>query len=61
MPPDPHLREPYVSDCRISHSPLVAERLLPDIFSAPLRCALDVLDELAMGAHFPFDDIPVSG
>lgn len=61
MPPDPPLRGPYGSDCRISHSPLVAERLLPDIFPAPLRCALDVHDELAMGARFPSDDISVSG
>ena len=61
MPPDLSLRGPYASDCRIFNSPLGAEHLLPDIFPAPLRCALDVLDELAMGARFPSVDVSVSG
>ncbi len=61
MPPGPPLRGPYASDCRIFNSPLGAEHLLPDIFPAPLQCALDVHNELAMGARFPSNDVPMSG
>ncbi len=61
MPPDPPLRGPFDSYCCIFHSSLGVEHLLPDIFPAPLRCALDVHDELAMGARFPSDDVSVSG
>jgi len=61
MPPDSLLIGHYASDCRIFHSPLGAVHLLPDIFSAPLRCPRDVQNEQAMGARFPSDDVSVSG
>ncbi len=61
MPPDSLLIGHYASDYRIFHSPLGAEHLLPDIFPAPLQCALDVHNELAMGARFPSNDVPMSG
>ncbi len=61
MPPGSHVIGNYASDCRIFGGPLGAEHLLPDIFPAPLQCALDVHDELAMGAHFPSNDVPMSG
>ncbi len=61
MPPGSYVIGNYVSDCRIFDGPLGAEHLLPDIFPAPLQCALDVHNELAVGARFPSNDVPMSG